>query len=182
MATKICEVGIMACEDVQAYVRSCKYMVDEEYANLTDGAFVVLGDLCDDETYMGLKDLNCYQATAPEADTDEVWLVDISAVSNGVICKNNYKIGAKLVDLEVEAGFAARCRKLVKGDKFYLGDGCFDAEPTEGEYATLTAGGETTLTPAAEKADGKLCVKIQAVKPLILGTQVVGNEYICEVM
>lgn len=197
MDTKIFEVGIMACEDVQAWVGQCKFGTgsDDEFvpAVVDDGSFVVLGELCDDDVYTDLKDWNVYHAFAPVSasyNRDEIVVVDISSVSNGVICRNNYKIGNKLVDLQGEAGYAMRYRKMQKGDKFWLGAGCFESVPTVGEYAGLTAN-KTTLTPNAS-VPAAFGVKIRASKPMTIGVTVATSgsgdslvyeqEYLCEVL
>ena len=115
MATKVFDVASMACEDVQAWVRTCKYGTGSDNAfvpaEITDGAFVTLGGLADDDTYTGYKAWNTKYAYAPTTDAltaDDVVVIDIDAVSNGVIAGNNYKIGVKLVDLMCEAGFPVR--------------------------------------------------------------------------
>lgn len=172
---KVFDMGIMACEDVQAWVGTCKFGTgsDEafEAAQVTDGAFVKLGGLADDEVYSGEKDWNTYYAYAPAAVTDDIVVIDLAEVMGGVIGGNYYKLGAKTVDLVCEAGIPARYRKPVKGDKFWLGAGCFETAPVVGQYAGLTAG-KVTLTPAAEAAEEGFCVVIRASKPLTQGNLV----------
>ena len=162
MATKIFDVAEMVCEDVQAYVKSAKFCTGNDeapvYAQCDDGAFVTLGKLCADSTYAGMVDYNCKYAYAPTSDAvalDDLWVVDIAEVGAGVIAGNTYRIGDKLVDLKVEAGYPSRVRKLKKGDMFWIGAGCFESAPTVGQFATLTAN-KVTLTPNASKQSGKV--------------------------
>lgn len=178
MATKIFEVAEMACEDVQAWVKTCKFGTGTDAAFVPavvdDGAFVVLGALADDTTYIGKKDWNVKHAFAPATDAltaDEVVVIDIDNVSNGVIAGNNYKIGNKLVDLKMDAGYPVRYRKLCKGDMFWLGAGCFETAPTVGKYANLTAN-KVTLTPADTATDDQLNLIIRDSKPMTIGTHV----------
>lgn len=195
MATKIFDVAEMVCEDVQAYVKSAKFCTGNDdapvYAQCDDGAFVTLGKLCADSTYAGMVDYNCKYAYAPTSDEvalDDLWVVDIAEVGAGVIAGNTYRIGNKLVDLKVEAGYPSRVRKLKKGDMFWLGAGCFGAQaPTVGKYANLTASA-VTLTAAETTTSGKVNFAIRASKPMTLGTTVAYNasayeqEYLVEVL
>lgn len=194
MATKIFDVAEMVCEDVQAYVKSAKFCTGNDnapvYAQCEDGAFVTLGKLCADSTYDGMVDYNCKYAYAPttdEASLDDLWVTDIAEVGAGVIAGNTYRIGTKLVDLKVEAGHPVRVRKLKKGDMFWIGAGCFEAAPTVGKFANLTAG-KVTLTAADNSAAGKVNFAIRASKPMTIGTSVAYNqpnfeqEYLVEVL
>ena len=194
MATKIFDVAEMVCEDVQAYVKSAKFCTGNDeapvYAQCDDGAFVTLGKLCADSTYAGMVDYNCKYAYAPTSDgvaLDDLWVVDIAEVGAGVIAGNTYRIGEKLVDLKVEAGYPSRVRKLKKGDMFWLGAGCFESLPTVGQFATLTAN-KVTLTPNVSKQDSKVNFAIRASKPMTIGTTVAYNapayeqEYLVEVL
>ena len=193
MATKIFDVAEMVCEDVQAYVKSAKFCTGNDdapvYAQCDDGAFVTLGKLCADSTYAGMVDYNCKYAYAPTSDEvalDDLWVVDIAEVGAGVIAGNTYRIGDKLVDLKVEAGYPSRVRKLKKGDMFWIGAGCFETTPTVGQFATLTAN-KVTLTPNASKQDSKVNFAISASKPMTIGTTVAYNtayeqEYLVEVL
>lgn len=174
---KVFDMGIMACEDVQAWNGTLKFGTGSdssfEPAAITDGAFVVLGGLADDEVYAGEKDWNTYYAYAPDAATytkDEIVVVDLAEVMGGVIGGNYYKLGAKTVDLVGEAGFPMRYRKMHKGDKFWLGAGCFTDTPVVGEYAGLTANA-VELTPAATAPQAGFGVVIRASKPLTQGTR-----------
>ena len=193
MATKIFDVAEMVCEDVQAYVKSAKFFFCYDKAPLfsqcDDGAFVTLGKLCADSTYAGMVDYNCKYAYAPTSDgvaLDDLWVVDIAEVGAGVIAGNTYRIGEKLVDLKVEAGYPSRVRKLKKGDMFWIGAGCFETTPTVGKFANLTAG-KVTLTAAETSTPSKVNFAIRASKPMTIGTTVAYNtayeqEYLVEVL
>lgn len=178
MATKIFEVGEMACEDVQAWVRAVKFgtLSGSTFtpADVDDGMFVVLGDHCDDTTYTGEKDWNLLQASVPTAATltaEEVAVIDIDDRGQGIITGNNYKVSSKLVDLKVRAGYPVRCRLIKKHDMFWLGAGNFESTPTVGNFAKLTAN-KGTLTPAASVTAGQLNLKIVASKPMVIGAHV----------
>lgn len=193
MATKIFDVAEMVCEDVQAYVKSAKFCTGTDdapvYAQCDDGAFVTLGGLCDDATYEGMKDYNCKKAFAPTAanlSVDKIWVVDLADTSEGIIAGNTYRIGNKLVDLKMEAGCAARVRKLKIGDMFWLGAGCFATVPTVGKFASLTANAVTLTAQETETAD-QINFAIRASKPMTIGTLVPGapqyeQEYLVEVL
>lgn len=175
---KVFDMGLMACEDVQAWNGTLKFGTGSdssfEPAEVTDGAFVILGGLADDEVYAGEKDWNTYYAYAPDATTytkDDVVVVDLAEVMGGVIGGNYYKMGAKTVDLKGQAGYAMRYRKMCKGDKFWLGAGCFTDTPVVGEYAGLTANA-VELTPAETAPQAGFGVAIRASKPLTQGTTV----------
>lgn len=170
------DMGIMACEDVQAWVGTCKFGTDNggsfEPAEVTDGAFVILSDLAKDEVYAGEKDWNTYYAYAPDAITygaEDIAIIDLAEVMGGVIGGNYYKLGVKTVDLKAEAGLPVRYRKPKKGDKFWLGAGCFATVPTIGKYAALTAN-NTILTPSDDKP-ANFGVVIRASKPLTQGNR-----------
>lgn len=190
MATKIFDVAEMACEDVQAWVKSCKFgtLSDSAFTpgEVDDGAFVTLKGLADDTTYAGMKDWNVKMATAPAAVTDKVVVIDLDSVSEGVIAGNTYKIGSKLVDLKASAGFPVRYRVPQAGDMFWLGAGNFTSLPTIGQYAVLTAN-DTRLTPASAST-ANFCVAIRASKPMTIGNTVAyansafEQEYLVEVL
>lgn len=174
---KVFDMGSMACEDVQAWVGTCKFGTgsDAEFtpAEVSDGAFVKLGGLADDDTYKGEKAWNTYLAYAPDSSdlaTDEVVVVDLAEVMGGVIGGNYYKLGVKTVGLIGEANMPVRFRRMHKGDKFWLGADCFSEAPTIGEYAKLTAN-DTILTPA-EEAPEAFGLVIRASKPLTQGNLV----------
>lgn len=190
MATKIFDVAQMACEDVQAWVGSCKFGTGSDVAfveaNVDDGAFVTLGGLCADTTYAGAKDWNVYHAFAPSAATltaEDVVVIDISGVKEIA----GYKIGVGQVDLVGAAGYPVRFRRIKKGDKIWLGQGNFVSAPTVGQYANLTAN-SVLLTPAASTTASQLNIKILAAKPLTIGALVnkvnsaYENIYLCEIM
>lgn len=174
---QVFDMGIMACENVQAWVGTCKFGTGNdgsfEPAEATDGAFVILGGLADDDVYAGEKDWNTYHAYAPDATTygaEDIAIIDLPEVQGGVIGGNYYKLGVKTVDLKAEAGLTIRYRKPKKGDKFWLGAGCFASTPVIGEYAALTAN-NTILTPTATKPTN-FGVVIRASKPLTQGNRV----------
>ena len=174
MATKVFDKALMASESVQSYVGSCKYMENDEYARIHDGALVNLGDLAHDDVYgADSLDYNVYEAIAPQANhlsREEVVIVDLSSISEGIINGNEYKIGVKLVNRELEAGFAARFRRLMKGDKFWIGEGNFEAAPAIGDVANAKAG-QLTFAMGANDPD-VLSVKVLASKALTVGQSV----------
>mgnify|MGYP004673313647 FL=1 len=180
-------VGLMHSQEVRADLRSIKYQVAGVDADVKDGALVTLGELAKNVAYgANAKDYNTYVATAPAADTDEIVIVDLSEVSQGTIAGNNYKIGIKQVGLVTLAGYPARVRIPHKHDMCWFSGDCFNADPTEGQYAIATAG-STLMTPQATVATGKFCVKIQAVKDFTVGNAIAGQGrtgklYLCEVM
>lgn len=168
------DMGIMACEDVQAWVGTCKFGTgtDDSFEpeQVTDGAFVVLGELADDDTYAGMKDWNTYHAFAPDSsdyEADEIAVIDLAEVMGGVIGGNYYKLGDKTVDLLARAGQPVRYRIMHKHDKFWLGAGCFEETPTVGEYAALKA--NSTLLKVAEEKPAHFGLKIHDSKPLVQG-------------
>lgn len=169
------DMGIMACEDVQAWVGTCKFGTGNddsfEPAEVTDGAAVILGGLADDDIYAGTKDYNTYYAYAPDATTygaEDIAIIDLAEVMGGVIGGNYYKIGNKTVDLKAQANYPVRYRKPKKGDKFWLGAGCFASTPVVGEFAGLTAN-DTIFTPAATAPVSGFGLAIRASKPLVQG-------------
>lgn len=173
--------ALMASESVQSYLTSIKYQKDGEYAEIHDGALVVRGELAPNDPYnvsgvTDMKDDNVYIATAPAALTDEVVIVDLAEVSQGVIAGNTYKIGIKLVGLVCEAGYPARARIPMKHDKYWLSGDCFESAPTVGQYATATVG-STLHTPAAAAATEGYCVKIENSRAFTVGNRVVGKNY-----
>lgn len=178
--------GKMASEDVGSYLGSTRYQESGTDAIITDGALVTLGNLAPNAPYNigdvdDAVDYNVFLSAPPTAATDPVVIVDISNVSNGVIAGNNYKIGIKLVGLTVEAGYPVRYRVPVKGDLYWVSDGCFASTPTVGQFAIPTANG-TKHTPAASNPeDGSYCVKILTKKGFTSGSSNIGTMYLCQV-
>lgn len=147
-----------------------------------DGSLVVLGALAGDATYDASgKEYDTYIATAPAAATDEVVIVDFAGISEGSIAGNEYKMGVKLVDLQVPAGVKTRVRRLHLHDKFWLGASNFVSTPTVGQYAVATASG-MLHTPAASVTSGQYNVKILLSKELTVGMKSSGLQYLCEVV
>lgn len=189
--TETMRPALMASESVQSYLVSIKYKKEDEYAQIHDGALVVLKDLAPNDPYNvgmrngvnvdGYKDDNVYIAEAPEATTDEVVIVDLAEVTQGVIAGNTYKFGIKLFGLVGEAGMPMRARIPMKHDKFWLSEDCFTGEPTVGEYAIPTVG-DTHHTPTAEKAEEGYCVKIEDKRGFVAGNISLGTLYLCKVL
>lgn len=176
----------MASEDVLSYTGSTKFQESSEFAPITDGALVVLGDLASNDAYNigdvdDSVDYNVFLSKAPTADTDEVVIVDIAGVSNGDIAGNNYKMGIKLYGLTAPAGTAVRYRVPVKGDMFWLSDGCFTSTPTVNQFAIPTASSVKHTPSASNPGTGKYCVKILASKGFTAGSSNKGTMYLCQV-
>lgn len=185
MAIKVFACAEMASENVQSYCVSAKFYANEAYAKIHDGALVVLGDLDTNDAY-GVPDYNVYKATQPEAVTDDVVIVDLGGINEATVQGNIMKIGNKLVDLEAGEGVAVRCRRLMKGDRMWLGRGLFTAAPTVGQFAGTTAN-STLYTPSQEAPVAGLKLKVLASKGLTVGQSAyaegAGYEqlYLCEV-
>jgi len=185
MAIKVFACAEMASEDVQSYCVSAKFYADDAYAKIHDGALVVLGDLDTNDAY-GTPDYNVYKATQPTAAADEVVIVDLGGINEATVQGNIMKIGNKLVDLEAGEGIAVRCRRLIKGDRMWLGRGLFAAAPTVGQFAGTTAN-STLFTPSQQAPAAGLSVKILASKGLTVGQSAyadgAGYEqlYLCKV-
>lgn len=179
--------GLMASDSVKSDIRSIKFQEGSQYAEIHDGALVVLGELAPNPVYgANAKDYNVYLAKAPEKDTDKVVIVDLAEVSQGIIAGNTYKMGSKLVGLKLGAGYPGRVRRLHEGDMFWVSGDCFVSDPTVGQFAVPTAN-DTKFTPAAVKAEDKLCVKVQAYKDFTVGATIAGagrsgKLYLCEVL
>ena len=181
--------GLMASEDVQSYVGSCKFKNGDNYAIVSDGALVELDGLADNPVYGNTAlDYNVYNAKAPSANNASVVIVDLSEVSQGVIAGNNYKIGAKLVGLQCKAGFPSRYRVPVKHDRYWVSGDCFTAEPSVGNFA-VAAANTTKHTPAilSDVETGQYCVKIQDSRDFTVGAGLAGSGstgklYLCEVL
>ena len=159
--------------------------------NAYEGAFLTLGNLAADDTY-SYKDSNgvvqntlveydTYYATAPAAATDSVVVLDPAVIETLTDAAGNaYRMGVKLYNKQLPAGWAGRARRLELGDKFWLGDSNFVSAPTVGQFATLTAN-DTRLTPAPA-AGADFAIKVQLSKPLTAGMKAVGTSYLCEVV
>lgn len=147
-----------------------------------DGALLKLGNPATDSTYgESLPEFDTYIATAPAAATDEVVIVDYAGISEGVVAGNTYKIGNKLIDLQVPAGRVTRARRFDLHDKFWLGADNFSAAPTVGQFA-IPAAGVTTFAPAAAAQASGLSVKIISSSDLTVGMSALGLKYLCEVV
>lgn len=185
MAIKVFACAEMASEDVQSYCVSAKFYADDAYAKIHDGALVVLGDLDTNDAY-GTPDHNVYKATKPAAVADDVVIVDLGGVNEATVQGSITKIGNKLVDLEAGEGIAVRCRRLIKGDRMWMGRGLFTAAPTVGQFAGTTAN-DTLLTPSQDAPTAGLKLKVLASKGLTVGQSAyaegAGYEqlYLCEV-
>ena len=185
MAIKVFACAEMASEDVQSYCVSAKFYANEAYAKIHDGALVVLGDLDTNDAY-GTPDYNVYKATKPTAVTDDVAIVDLGGINEATVQGNIMKVGNKLVDLEAGEGIAVRCRRLMKGDRMWLGRGLFTAAPTVGQFAGTTAD-STLYTPSQNAPAAGLKLKVLASKGLTVGQSAyaegAGYEqlYLCEV-
>ena len=187
--------ALMASESVQSYLVSVKYKANGEYAEIHDGALVVLGELAPNDPYNvgmrngveinGYKDDNVYIATAPEAATDDVVIVDLAEVTQGPIAGNVYKMGIKLFGLVGEAGMPVRARIPMKHDKFWLSTDCFTGDVTVGQYAVPAAAGDTHFAPAATKPASGFCVAIEDSRDFVAGNTIVGENgklYLCRVL
>ena len=173
--------GLMASESVQSYVGSLKFKANGDYAEIHDGALVVLGDLADSVSYDGTKDDNVYEAEATKAVTDEVVIVDLVEVSQGVIAGNNYKMGIKLVGLRCMPGYAARYRHPMKNDRFWVSGDCFDKAPEVGKFAGVKAN-DTHFAALNEKAAEGFCVKVIDSRDFTVGNGAYGSMYLCRVL
>lgn len=185
MAIKVFACAEMASEDVQSYCVSAKFYADGAYAKIHDGALVVLGDLDTNDAY-GTPDYNVYKATEPTVVTDDVVIVDLGGINEATVQGNIMKIGNKLVDLEAGEGIAVRCRRLMKGDRMWMGRGLFTAAPTVGQFAGTTAN-NTLFTPSQEAPAAGLKLKVLASKGLTVGQSAYAEDagyeqlYLCEV-
>ena len=149
--------------------------------DIKDGALVVLGDLAADGAYTGKVEYDTYEAAAPEAETDEVVIVDYAGISEGSIAGNEYRIGIKLHNLTVPAGTATRVRRLYLHDKFWLGADNFASAPVVGEYATAKAN-SYKHTPAATLPQAGYAIKILVENDMTVGMHTEGKIYLVEVV
>lgn len=171
----------MASEDVNSLLLTGKFKANANYAEVEDGALVVVGDLDASTVYAGNKDMNVFEIKAPAADTDEIAIVDIADVSKGDVRGEAWRVGIRTDGFVGEAGQPVRVRLLKKYDRFWVSDYAFDGEVTVGKYATAKAN-STKFAPAEEAATGKFCVKIEMVKDFVLGQTVAGKMYYCRVL
>jgi hypothetical protein len=179
---KLFSKALMASEDIKSFVGSTLFQSAGANAPITNGAFVVLGNLASDATYSstGVDD-NLYLSTAPAAATASVVVVDLASISEGTIDGNVYKMGNRLYDLTAPAGVPARFRRLMVGDKFWLADGNFGVgTPTVGQYGVLTAGAVTLTAQSSQGAN--FAVIIRDKKSLTTGQIANGSLYLCEVV
>lgn len=147
-----------------------------------DGALLSLGELASDTTYdANGKEYDTYKASAPEAATDEVVIVDYAGISEGNIAGNVYKLGNKLYDLKVPAGEIMRVRRLYLHDKFWLGEDNFSSSPVIGQYAIAEAG-KFTHAPSADLPQSGYAIKILLAEDLTAGMGSKGSLYLCEVV
>ena len=175
--------GTMASNILDSALTNALIVDDNgDVAKAYDGSLVVLGELAPDTTYdaNGLE-YDLYLATAPEADTDEVVIVDYAGISEGAIAGNVYKLGQKLYDLEVPAGIPTRVRRLHLHDKFWLGEDNFVSAPAVGKYAVATAA-DMRHTPANAVTPGQYNIKILVKQDLTAGMASKGSIYLCEVV
>lgn len=171
----------MASEDVNSLLLTGKFKASADYAEVEDGALVVVGGLDVSTVYAGNKDMNVFEIKAPTADTDEVAIVDIADVSKGDVKGEAWRIGIRTDGLVGEAGQPVRVRLLKPYDRFWLSDAGFVSTPTVGQFAIPTAN-DTKFTPSETKVEGKLNVKIEMVKDFVLGQTVAGKMYYCRVL
>lgn len=181
MANETMAKAKMASESVLSYLGNVKIADDI----ITDGALVVLDGLADNAVYgTGVLDDNVFKGKKPAAVTDEVVIVDIAGVSNGVIAGNNYKIGNKLVGLTAEANTAVRYRVPMKGDMFWLSDSCFEGTPdlTTNKYAIPTASSyKHTAVAKSGISDAKYVIKLLDKKDFTIGMTKIGTMFLCQV-
>lgn len=178
---QVFEKILMASEDVKSYLGTGVYE-DSGVKAIHDGAVVVVGDLRDHDAYQGMKDINTRTLNKPTAITDKVAFVDYVGVSEVDVMGNIYRVGDKVCGLVAPAGAKVRYRIPQVGDMFWLAEGNFVSKPTVGEYAKTTAS-DTRLTAAStQDEDGATYVKIEATKPLVMGTVEPDTLYMCRVV
>lgn len=173
--TKVFSKALMASEDVQSYVGSCRFYANDAQAPIYDGAFVNIGGLDLDGVYSATSlDYNIHKAIAPaegKLTREDICVIDLADINEATVQGNVMRIGGKLVDLQIAAGNNARFRRLMKGDKFWLGAGCFSEVPTVGEFATVEAG-ELALVPAEEITEDQINFAVLTSKALTVGQSV----------
>ena len=178
MAKKVFWKNLMSSEFDGSKLITGKFYEDAAYAEIHDGALVVIGDLDDSTVYPSVKDFNVRKITKPTALTDKVAIVDISDVTNGQIAGVTYRDGIKGTDLVSPAGKQVRVRRLAIGDTFWLASGNFASAPTVGKYATVKPN-STLFDAATEITDGQSTVKIEATSKLIEGAVNTDDKYFC---
>ena len=90
--------ALMASEDVKSYLGSTKFQASGAYAEIHDGALVVLGDLAVNDAYGATaKDYNVYLSTAPTADTAKVVIVDLDWNLDSEMIKNVLEIADNIL-------------------------------------------------------------------------------------
>jgi hypothetical protein len=162
----------MISESVYAAMRSGLFHTAmEAEAAVDSGAFVIAGELADNEVYNeylgagALKDFNTFIIKAPvsahvTASNANVYVVDPVKVSEATNGTNVYREGARTLGLAGNPGEKIAIRKLFLDDMFILGAGNFVSAPTVGEFAILTAT-ETTLTPAAAIPSTGFAIRVE---------------------
>ena len=150
-------------------------------APVIDGAIVSLGDLESDPDYGGDCEYDTYEMRAPLAPTDEIALVDYAGIGEGNAMGNAYRLGSKLIGLEVPAGVPTRVRRLALHDKFWLGEGNFLSSPAVGGYAMAEKG--SCLHKATDSLPKSgYAVRILAAEGMAVGMSSFGKRYLCEVV
>lgn len=176
--------ALMASESVLSYLGTTKFQEADnggyKYAVVHDGALVKLGGLAPNPAYGdGMLDDNTFLSTAPANATDDVVIVDLAEVSNGVIADNTYKIGVKQVGLKMLAGFPARYRIPMIGDKYWLSSDCFAGTPEAGKYAIPTAGSTKHTVVDDLPTSGKYCIAILDSRDFVVGNESAGSLFFC---
>ena len=187
MATKVFAKALMASEDVQSYVRNCRLYANDAATAVFDGAFVTLGDLDLDGVYGATSvDYNIHKAAlGAAAEGAAQYVIDLAEIDQGTINGNVYKIGVKTAGLVLPAGENARARKLMQGDKFWLGAGNFAGEVAIGDGLVVDSDGLLAAAGDGETAT----IKVIASKTLTQGQNVIAIDsttyeqlYLCEVL
>lgn len=175
MATKVFSKALMASEDVQSYVGSCKMYDDDTAIAVADGSFVNIQGLDFDGVYGASSyDYNVHVATAPDSDhltREDICVIDVANIEEWTKGPDVIKFGNRLVNLEGPADYAVRFRRLMKGDKFWIGAGNFKTVPTIGKYATVEAD-SVLLAPNNNITSAQMNVQILASKALTVGQTV----------
>lgn len=188
MATHVMSKALMASEDVQSYVGTCRFgdsLVEgadtsaRKELEIFDGALVNIGSLISDPVYGGYvggaMDWNVHQAifaADPEASREEICIVDLADLPRAYVDGVQVYLGQKLVNLVLPAGENARFRRLQKGDKYWIGEGNF-ADGTDFGLlqigTTCIAEADTGKYEIGTPEDGAFAVKALAYKSLQVG-------------